>query len=260
MDRRWAMAAFGCVLALGGCRGQVNAGCITGESRACACTNGDTGAQVCLSDGTFDVCACEGGDGGGGGTDGGSGGTDSGMPGPLTFTFSGSITYVDDTAALTGITVGMPFTGSYSYTAGVVDSNSDPTIGDYDYAAMPAGIHVTVNGSTYETRPLMVEFLVEVSDRAPPPASTGDAYLLRSYSNRVVPGPTPVIDHIAWQLDDDTGTAITGDALPLTAPDLTAFSQAAGLTIEGCDMADPTFGCLMALNTFLIRGVVDTIN
>lgn len=40
--------------------------CTAGESSACACPNGDDGAQVCADDGTFEECRCE-----GGGNDGG---------------------------------------------------------------------------------------------------------------------------------------------------------------------------------------------
>ena len=33
---------------------------MTGETRACACTDGRTGAQVCGSDGTYESCVCSG--------------------------------------------------------------------------------------------------------------------------------------------------------------------------------------------------------
>jgi hypothetical protein len=38
--------------------------CIPGQSIACACTNGDYGAQVCRADGTFGNCICASPDGG----------------------------------------------------------------------------------------------------------------------------------------------------------------------------------------------------
>lgn len=34
--------------------------CIVGQSAACTCTSGKTGAQVCQSDGTFGACSCTG--------------------------------------------------------------------------------------------------------------------------------------------------------------------------------------------------------
>src|SRR6185369_12026360 len=32
--------------------------CVPGASAPCACSDGKTGAQVCKSDGTFEVCVC----------------------------------------------------------------------------------------------------------------------------------------------------------------------------------------------------------
>jgi len=54
--------------------------CVPGASVACTCANGNSGAQICSSDGTLGTCSCQGGTGTGGsgtGTGGvtGSGGT-----------------------------------------------------------------------------------------------------------------------------------------------------------------------------------------
>ncbi len=38
--------------------GSNNPRCIPGQSAACACTDGATGAQICRDDGTFDACVC----------------------------------------------------------------------------------------------------------------------------------------------------------------------------------------------------------
>jgi hypothetical protein len=62
----------------------VEEGCTEGESAACACTNGDEGAQVCLPDGTFGECTC-GGDATGAST-GASGSTHSGSWDQFTIT------------------------------------------------------------------------------------------------------------------------------------------------------------------------------
>src|SRR5688572_6476127 len=35
-------------------------GCVAGLSLVCSCANGQTGAQVCRPDRTFDVCVCAG--------------------------------------------------------------------------------------------------------------------------------------------------------------------------------------------------------
>jgi len=55
--------------------------CISGESRACACTNGRSGAQLCGPSGTFGTCQCDPGSGGGGGTAGSGGGGGTAGPG-----------------------------------------------------------------------------------------------------------------------------------------------------------------------------------
>ena len=57
--------------------------CVAGASAQCTCTNGETGAQTCGSDGTFGQCSCTGSTGtgggtGGGGTTGSGGGTGTG--------------------------------------------------------------------------------------------------------------------------------------------------------------------------------------
>jgi hypothetical protein len=86
--------------------------CIQGASIACTCANGESGAQVCGSDGTLAPCSCQGstgtgGSGAGAGTGGmtatgggpGSGGTGSGgtsggqtTTGQFTVTYDGSLT------------------------------------------------------------------------------------------------------------------------------------------------------------------------
>lgn len=50
-----AVVAFACGSGGPGLGG----GCTQGDSQSCACTNGDTGAQVCQSDGTFGACSCD---------------------------------------------------------------------------------------------------------------------------------------------------------------------------------------------------------
>jgi hypothetical protein len=53
---------LGVLLAFASCGGGgSDAMCIPGQSVACACTNGMSGAQVCLADHTFGVCMCTGG-------------------------------------------------------------------------------------------------------------------------------------------------------------------------------------------------------
>ena len=72
--------------AFAGACGGVSTGagtCVTGQSIACAGSDGCSGNQVCKADGTYDVCNCggatSGGDGGSSFNDGGVSGNDSGL-------------------------------------------------------------------------------------------------------------------------------------------------------------------------------------
>lgn len=61
----WLVAAVGVVLTFA-----CGERCVNGETKACVCTDGRQGAQLCRSDGVFDPCICSGplvGSGGGGG-------------------------------------------------------------------------------------------------------------------------------------------------------------------------------------------------
>jgi hypothetical protein len=61
----------------GGDGGGEGGACVPGQSIACACPNGDTGAQVCNEDGaSYGPCICEDDGGGDDGGTGGDGGTD----------------------------------------------------------------------------------------------------------------------------------------------------------------------------------------
>jgi len=53
-----ALCACALALLLAGC-GDDDAGCLSGASIACTCTDGRSGAQTCGADGTFAACACE---------------------------------------------------------------------------------------------------------------------------------------------------------------------------------------------------------
>lgn len=55
-----AVALFPIVVSAAGCEDRMHATpqCTPGASVACACTNGQTGAQVCAPNGTFLSCAC----------------------------------------------------------------------------------------------------------------------------------------------------------------------------------------------------------
>jgi hypothetical protein len=112
---------------------------------------------------------------------------------PVTYTITATISDVFDPSGLLGptIAVGGTLTGSYTFDDATLDTNSDPTVGDYWHIDAGYGIRLQGGGYTFETDPSNVEFLVEIVNRP-----DGDNYLLRSYNNLPLATGAPV-DHIA---------------------------------------------------------------
>ena len=140
----------------------------------------------------------------------------------------GTITSVTDTSfVLDGsITNGTPFQGYYFFDLGAADSNSDATVGDYQFTNAAAGIVVKAGNYVFRTNPQHVDFLIELVNRP-----SDDHYVLHSYNN--VCSQPVLVDHIAWQLDDSNGTAVTNDFLPLSPPTLADSQSISGLTVSG---------------------------
>lgn len=162
------------------------------------------------------------------------------------FAFNGTISTVDDHGFLLdgSITNGTPFKGYYVFDTETANSNSneDPTVATYRHTDPAFGIVVHAGSYVFRTHPQQVDFLIELVNR---PGS--DNYLLRSYINTC--SQPLVVDHIAWQLDDPTGAALTDVILPTTPPNLVAFQSWSGLTIDG---GSP-------LTTYFIQGHVEEI-
>src|SRR5262249_47486420 len=143
------------------------------------------------------------------------------VAGPVPVVIVGTVATVEDPSGLLdgSVTVGGLFLGLYVFESATAASNPDPTVGDYWHTAAGYGISVWTGNYTFATDPAAVDFLVEVVDRP-----LGDGYLLRSYNN--LPADVGVwVDHIAWQLDDPTGTALANDALPLMPPNLAGWQS-----------------------------------
>lgn len=147
----------------------------------------------------------------------------------ITIGLTAEITYVDDRGDLFNgqINVGDTITGSYTYDSDTPDSNPSSTVGDYWHHSSPHGITLSAGGYVFETDPGSFAFLIEVGN------DYYDVYNLRSYSNLPVYGEVSV-DHIHWQLNDNSGTALSSDALPTTAPVLEDWPDTwVGLEISG---------------------------
>lgn len=159
------------------------------------------------------------------------------------FSFKGVIQTKDDRAFLLddSITVGTPFEGFYTFETTTADTNTDSTVGDYRHKNGQFGVVVKIGNYVFRTNPQHVDFLVEIVNRP-----TGDNYLLRSYNN-VCSQPIGV-SHIAWQLDDSSGTAVSNAGLPSSPPLLSSWQSPFGFDVRG-DSNRP----------FLVRGQITSI-
>jgi len=119
-------------------------------------------------------------------------------------------------------------TGWYTYDSDVVDSAPEVWLGKYEYSQAPYGIILEGGGFRFETDPEDVDFIIDVSnDRVSP---SGDIYSVVSNTNLPLSNGTPV-ENIWWQLNDNTGSALSSDALPATFPFLDDW-QANVLSLE----------------------------
>ena len=180
---------------------------------------------------------------------------------PITIKITAEVAYVDDIGnTLDGaIEVGDIIIGQYTYESMTLDTNPLPIVGDYQHDTSPYGISLEVNGLIFATDPEDVQFLVEiVNDHYY--QGGWDNYLLRSYNNLPLPGGI-IVEHISWQLDDPTATALSSDTLPTAPPVLEDWQSVFGLTITGSDPDDPFgFGYFIRAHvTSAVLAVLDEV-
>jgi hypothetical protein len=116
--------------------------------------------------------------------------------------------------------VGDAITGTYTYESTIPDSDpyDDPAVGFYCNYGSPCGVSLTVDGFNFKTDPANTKFLIEIDNNN----SGIDGYLIRSYNNLAISNGSPV-ETISWELQDNTCTAFSSDALPTTAPILSQW-------------------------------------
>jgi hypothetical protein len=152
---------------------------------------------------------------------------------PISIAITAEVATVDDPGGVLvgAINVGDIITGTYVYESTTADTNPLSTVGDYQHTTTPFGITLNAGGFVFQTDPNNVNFIVEiVNDHGTPPS---DNYLLRSYNNIFgISVPGEIENHIAWQLDDPTSTALSSAALPTVPPVLADWQSLFGLTIE----------------------------
>lgn len=138
----------------------------------------------------------------------------------------------DDNPFAGYIGVGDVITGSYRYDTLTPDSDPLwPEGGIYRHYESPYGISLTVGEFDFQTDPDNVDFIVSVKNNFGEPPPQLDGYLIRSYNNLPLDNGF-FVDHISWQLNDLSATALASDALPTGPPVLEDWQQWAGLRIE----------------------------
>ena len=147
----------------------------------------------------------------------------------VTIALTGEVTYLRDPDNLLGgqINIGDVITGSYTYDTSTPDTNPRSGVGDYWYSTAPYGINLSVGDIVFQTDPENVDFLVEIVNDY----TGGDTYLLASYANLPLVSGIPV-QHISWQLDDFSQTAVSSTRLENRPPDIEDWQSIFGLSIE----------------------------
>lgn len=141
----------------------------------------------------------------------------------VTIKLEATVTYIADRDNMLGgqVQIGDRITGTYSYDLSTPDSNGLSTVGDY-YSST-GGFDLMLNGQPYRTsQGVPYAFLVEMVNNH----YGFDNYLLRSYANQ--PNAWGGVQHVSWQLDDPTMTALSSEALLTGPPDVSAFGSSWG--------------------------------
>ena len=137
-----------------------------------------------------------------------------------------------DNLLLGKIGVGDTISGYYTYDSNTTDADvlSD-TVGMYFHYEGDYGILLNSGDFAFRSDPENTEFLVSIVNNHG--VFEIDNYNLISYNNLDLSNGVSV-GHIIWQLDDESGSALDSDALPLTAPVLSDWPDTwFHLAIEG---------------------------
>jgi hypothetical protein len=169
----------------------------------------------------------------------------------ITIGLTGNVSQIDDQYNFFGgqIQIDDTVTGTYTYDTSVLDSEPcDPSRGRYWHYSPPCGVSVSINGFNFRTDPNNVRFLFGIVNNG---SGGEDIYWFHSYSNSPLPNGT-LVDSIGWQIEDYSGTALSSDALPITAPDLTNWTRNYGLDIHGDGRVWPYYIAVEVTSAVLI--------
>ncbi len=136
---------------------------------------------------------------------------------PITIGIEARVSLInDDDTLLEGkVNVNDIITGSYTYDTDTPDTNPASDVGDYLHYSPPCGVLLMVGGFTFMSDPSNTIFGVEVVNNYQ--GLMQDYYSFGSTYNLLI-GSEVELNHISWQLDDYSGTALSSTALPTTAP------------------------------------------
>ena len=152
---------------------------------------------------------------------------------PITIQITGNVTSVGGyTEAIPDtIHADVPFTGTYTYDSLTPDSDASSQRGKYLHNS-PYGINLSLGGYEFKTAPNHVgQFKIGITNDDPT-NGVHDYYSVLSDENVSNPPVGFTINYISWVLGDTTHTALSSDALPVTAPVLTDWGGNV-LTISG---------------------------
>jgi len=163
---------------------------------------------------------------------------------PITFNFAGNVASVDSSLGST-FSVGQTLSGSYTFESTTADSEVDPAFGLYGNALTTLSFTI---GSYIGTLGVGAsEFAV--SNSPPPPTGIGDFYDLTADP---VSGPSVGSDPpktFALRVRDDTASALSSDALPVTPPDLAIFTSTTWFLLfdSGAQVGGPLTSLTLAI-------------
>jgi hypothetical protein len=159
------------------------------------------------------------------------------------------VTGVDDPGGLLegNVNIGDIITGSYKYETEAFDAEpANPYKGLYKFTQLPYGVFLEVNGYRFKTNLSNVDFKIGLINDKPPLNS--DTYWFDSYNNVMVGTDIPM-GGIFWQLDDDSGQAISSINLQVTAPIVNDWLDGNILSIGGGVEIEATFGISAQVNS-----------
>lgn len=156
-----------------------------------------------------------------------------------TLYIQGTVMYIEDMMNVTNnsINIGDTLIGTIKYPLNSTDENELSTVSDYRTNLAGAGFDLTINNLQFRTHPDTVDFLTEVVNdhfvQYESSSCYADNIVFRSYKNTFTESlPYYTNNHIAFQLDDESGTALDNLDIPLMI-NLNSWVQAFALTIEG---------------------------